>query len=95
MERFFYFDQAVKAELVKWPKLDGMEELTDFIRQEKIRYGVLDLATVVYNKEMFHEYFAFGPKTGMRLKKPLPEMFRRAPRDPRWPPFFEFLGFVY
>ncbi len=91
--RLFYFKGQARANIMTWPKLNSMGEMVDYIRKNRVRYGILDLATVVHNRTVFGDYFAFGPRIGLRPKKPLPEIFRHIPKGSGAPPLFELYAF--
>ncbi len=85
----FYFEALSGGNYKGWPKLDSMDDLIEWTRREKIRYLFVDLATALYNPQIFKEYYRVERPGILRPLKPLPPVFRPVPKDPRIPPIFD------
>ncbi|MEI8344948.1 MAG: hypothetical protein WCG06_02630 [Candidatus Omnitrophota bacterium] len=79
--------------MIRWPKVRDLEQLTEFVRAEKISYGILDLPTTAYNMDVYRRYFAVGPAIGMRPLTELPAPFKRLPKPAGFGPLCEFYVF--
>lgn len=94
----FYVRDSLKAEAVEWPKRNTMSEIEKFIRDEDVRYGFIDLATVVNNSKPFGEYFEVFRKrmparVSFRTRKPLPSLWKRLLQIPPYMPIYEIYAF--
>lgn len=85
----FYFDGRMNRKYLGWPKLDSMEDLVEWVRREKINYLFVDLATALYNPQVFGEYYRIEKPGVLRPLRPLPAVFKPMPKDPRIPPIFD------
>jgi hypothetical protein len=83
----------LQADAKSWPKVNNMQEMVSSIQKEKIKYGILDLATVLHNQEVFGGYFTFNVKYGLVSLRPLPSIFKKLPMDPGMPPIYELYEF--
>jgi hypothetical protein len=90
----FYFRSGLNAHVIEWPQADSLENLTKYIEDQGVKYGLLDIATVAYNMPVYGNYFEVGPKTGLRLVRELPAPFVRIPRGPGIPPLYEIYEFT-
>lgn len=85
----FYFRGQTRADYAGWPKLDSMAEVAEWTRKEKIRYLFVDLATALYNPQVFKDYYRVERPGILRPLTAMPGTFRLIPRDPRLPPVFD------
>ena len=81
----FYLEGKTRREYVAFPKLDDMNTLIAWMRQEKIRFMFVDIATALYNPQIFGEYYRPQRPGLLNPLKPLPPPFKRVPADPRMP----------
>jgi len=85
----FYFQDSLPMKINTWPVVDSMDEMIRYVKEYDIDYGLLDLATVFYQRQVFGPYFKFPPVKGLQPIKVLPDIFQHIPKDPNIPPLFE------
>lgn len=85
----FYLKGQHRAEYLAWPKVDGMRQAIEWMRRENVRYAVVDLATALYNPQVFGAYYRVERPGVLRPLQPIPAPLQRIPRDPRIPPVFD------
>ncbi len=85
----FYFKGRTRADYVVWPKFDDMDDAAAWVRAQNIRYVILDLATVLYNPQVFGNYYRIAKPGLLRPIKALPDVFKPIPRDAKIPAVYE------
>jgi hypothetical protein len=91
---FFYFKNHRKGISYDWPQISGMRELKDYIKDNDIRYGILDLQAFVYRFPIFKNHFGFNKKLGMIPMKEI-SGFEIVAADPTLPRRFFIFKFNY
>jgi len=89
----FYFKNQLRVEVQRWPTMNRFSELEDFVRDEGVRHGILDLATVVNNYTAYRDHFLYDRYKGLKLIRPLPPWVENIPTDPNMPPFYKIYRF--
>jgi len=93
MSYLFYFQAHLKGEFVQWPQVDSMDELKDYVSKQSVKYGVLDLSTVVYDLVPYRPYFDVGPHIGLHSTAPMPAPFQEIFTDPNNPVLYRVYEF--
>ena len=92
LEQFFYFEQLQKGMPRKWPQFISIQELKRYIKENNMRYGMLDLETFLYRIALFKGHFGFNRVFGFM---PLKEIkgFKIIAADPTPPRMFFIMEF--
>jgi 4-amino-4-deoxy-L-arabinose transferase-like glycosyltransferase len=86
----FYLNADARRKYATFPKLDDMNELISWIRKEKIRFMFVDIATALYNPQVFGEFYRVERPGILIPLKELPAFFKKLPADPRMPKILDF-----
>lgn len=91
-EQFFYFQNLAPAKAIDWPQVSSLSELQQFIEENNIRYGVLDVASLMYRSNIFKGYLGFHNSFGMVSLKQI-KGFEIVGADPTMPRLFIIVKF--
>lgn len=85
----FYLKGQMRLEYIGWPKVDSLDDLIQWVQKEKIRFAFVDLATALYNPQVFQDYYRVERPGILRRLRPLPQVFQPVAKDPRIPDIFD------
>lgn len=89
----YFFEKFNIGNQYVWPRFSNTSELKDYIKDNNIKYGILDLQTFLYHSEMFKGIFGANREEGVFIMNEAGGGIYAVGGDPAKPRMFIILQF--